>query len=175
MEVVFHIERTAVGIDEFNQAPTEELRPTLLACCDVERFADALLAGRPYADEDAVVAAANRVASDLTPDEVERALAAHPRIGDRAEGDAREAGWSRSEQGGVSRDAETQAALAEGNRAYEARFDRVFLICATGLGGEEILAALRARLSHDDATEAAVVADELRKIAVLRVRKVLHR
>ena len=60
--------------------------------------------------------------------------------------------------------------LLEGNRAYEERFGRVFLICATGLGGDEILAALRDRLGNDDATEAAVVADELRKIALLRLR-----
>ena len=50
---------------------------------------------------------------------------------------------------------------------------QVFLICATGLSAEEIVASARERLGNDDATEAAVVADELRKIALLRLRKVL--
>ncbi len=67
----------------------------------------------------------------------------------------------------------TRRALVEANRAYEERFGRVFLICATGLSSDEILAALRARLDNDPAREADVVADELRRIAVLRVRKLV--
>ena len=50
----------------------------------------------------------------------------------------------------------------------------MFLICATGLGGDEILASLRKRLGNDDATEEAVVAEELRKIALLRLRKLVE-
>jgi 2-oxo-4-hydroxy-4-carboxy-5-ureidoimidazoline decarboxylase len=38
---------------------------------------------------------------------------------------------------------------------------------------EEVLASLRARLANDGPTEDAVVAGELRRIAVLRLRKVL--
>ncbi|UUZ59851.1 2-oxo-4-hydroxy-4-carboxy-5-ureidoimidazoline decarboxylase [Nocardioides sp. B-3] len=105
--------------------------------------------------------------------DVDRALAAHPRIGERAEGAGTEASRSRAEQADVSRDTDTEQALAEGNRAYEDRFGRVFLICATGLSGAEIPASLRARLGHDDAIEQAVVTEELRKIALLRLRKVL--
>ncbi|MDP3893302.1 2-oxo-4-hydroxy-4-carboxy-5-ureidoimidazoline decarboxylase, partial [Nocardioides sp.] len=105
--------------------------------------------------------------------DIDRALAAHPRIGERAAGSGTEAAWSRGEQAAVSRDSETDRQLAEGNRAYEERFGRVFLICASGLSAEEILAALRTRLGHDEATEQAVVADELRKIALLRLGKVM--
>ncbi|MGH3358283.1 MAG: 2-oxo-4-hydroxy-4-carboxy-5-ureidoimidazoline decarboxylase [Nocardioidaceae bacterium] len=50
----------------------------------------------------------------------------------------------------------------------------MFLICATGLDAEQILAALRLRMRNDAETEAGVVADELRKIALLRLRKVLE-
>jgi 2-oxo-4-hydroxy-4-carboxy-5-ureidoimidazoline decarboxylase len=64
--------------------------------------------------------------------------------------------------------------LAAGNREYEKRFDRVFLICATGLSAAEMLASLRERLTHDPVTEAAVVREELRKIALLRLGKVLE-
>ena len=102
-----------------------------------------------------------------------RRLAAHPRIGEKAAGNGAEAAWSREEQSAVEQDAAVQQALAEGNRAYEQRFDRVFLICATGRSGEEVLADLRSRLGNDEATEAAVVADELRKIALLRLRRVV--
>lgn len=160
-------------VSRFNQAPAEELTDVLLACCDVPSWARAVLDQRPYDGVEALLDAADDAARALTTVDVDRALAAHPRIGQRAAGDAGTAAWSRQEQAGVSRSSETQAALAEGNRAYEERFGRVFLICATGLSGEQILASLRSRLDNDDDTEAAVVADELRKIALLRLRKVV--
>lgn len=162
-----------MNLAELNAAPADDLRTTLLACCDVPSWAGAVLDGRPYADTAALLATADRAARSFTPAEVDRALAAHPRIGERAQGRDTGAAWSRQEQSGVSRDERTQAELVVANRDYEDRFGRVFLVCATGLSAEEILAAARARLGHDDATEDAVVADELRKIALLRLRKVL--
>jgi len=63
--------------------------------------------------------------------------------------------------------------LAEANRAYEQRFGRVFLICASGRSAEAILTAARTRLANDAVTESRVVADELRQIALLRLRKVI--
>ncbi|HJQ05395.1 MAG TPA: 2-oxo-4-hydroxy-4-carboxy-5-ureidoimidazoline decarboxylase [Nocardioides sp.] len=162
-----------MGLDHVNTAPAAELLPALLACCDVPRWAEAILAGRPYADPADVTATADRAARAFTPEEVDRALAAHPRIGERAEGAHAEAAWSRQEQAGVATTTDVQEALAAGNRAYEERFGRVFLICATGLGADEVLANLRTRLEHDSETEAGVVADELRKIALLRLDRVL--
>lgn len=157
----------------FNEKPADELTDQLLTCCDVPSWADAVLADRPYADVDDVLATADRAARALTTDEVDRALAAHPRIGERTGGADTGAAWSRQEQSGVDSQAETRDALAEANRNYEQRFGRVFLICASGLSGDEILDRLRERLGNEAATEAAVVADELRKIALLRLRKVL--
>ena len=50
---------------------------------------------------------------------------------------------------------------------------RPFYVCATGMSGEEMLAALRDRLDNDPDTERKVATTELRKITVLRVRKAL--
>jgi 2-oxo-4-hydroxy-4-carboxy-5-ureidoimidazoline decarboxylase len=163
-----------VDLQEFNSAPDDRLRPLLAACCDVPRWVDGVLAGRPYSEEAALKQVADRGLRDLDDSEVDRALAAHPRIGDRASGPSTEAAWSRHEQSGVGDDPEVRAALAAGNREYEKRFDRVFLICATGLSAAEMLASLRERLTHDPVTEAAVVREELRKIALLRLGKVLE-
>lgn len=157
----------------FNSTASEHLRPVLLACCDVPAWADAVLAGRPYADLDSLLTVADSAARTFTAEDVDRALAAHPRIGERADGSSVDAKWSRGEQSGVSQDLATAAALMAGNQAYEQRFGRVFLICATGLSAEQILAALQARLGNDDETEAATVAEELRKIAILRLRKAI--
>ncbi|HET8605341.1 MAG TPA: 2-oxo-4-hydroxy-4-carboxy-5-ureidoimidazoline decarboxylase [Marmoricola sp.] len=160
-----------MDLDQFNAAPAAGLRPQLLACCDVPAWADALLQGRPYDDLDALLATADEAARGFSRADVERALAQHPRIGERVAGRSTESRWSRQEQSGV--DTEAQEALLEGNRAYENRFGRVFLICATGLSAEQILQNLHSRLGNDDGTEAGVVAEELRKIALLRLRKVV--
>jgi 2-oxo-4-hydroxy-4-carboxy-5-ureidoimidazoline decarboxylase len=161
-----------VSLEELNAASDEAVTATLLACCDVPSWAAAVRARRPYADEHALLRVADDAARALGPEDVDRALAAHPRIGERAEGAGRSASWSRQEQSGVADG--TRQTLLEGNRTYEDRFGRVFLICAAGLDGQQILRALRERLGHDDATEAAVVADELRKIALIRLRKALE-
>ena len=162
-----------MNLDHFNTAPPSELEPALLACCDVPRWVGAVLTARPYADGQALVRVADAAAREFTPAEVERALAAHPRIGERAEGKHAEAAWSREEQAGVATTSDVQEALVRGNREYEERFGRVFLICATGLDAGQVLTALRERLHNDEATEAAAVAEELRKIALLRLERVV--
>lgn len=158
---------------EFNAAPDEELTHVLRACCDVPQWAAAVRGGRPYSDVADLLAVADQASRALTDADVNHALAAHPRIGERAQGDGKEATWSRREQQGVERSDRTATELLDGNRAYEDRFGRVFLICASGKSGDQILAALRARLDNDEETEAAVVADELRQIALLRLRDVV--
>ena len=68
----------------------------------------------------------------------------------------------------------SQEALREGNLAYEERFGRVFLIRAAGRSAEEMLAEVRRRLGNDDAAEAAEARDQLRQIALLRLRSSLE-
>ncbi len=162
-----------MDLQEFNSAPDDRLRPLLAACCDVPRWVDGILSGRPYGDVEELTQTADKAVRELDASEVEQALAAHPRIGDRAAGAGTEAAWSRNEQSGVGDDPEVRAALAAGNREYEERFGRVFLICATGLSAQEMLTSLRQRLTHDEVAEAAVVQEELRKIALLRLAKVV--
>ena len=86
----------------------------------------------------------------------------------------REAAWSAAEQSGMANaTADTRAALVEANRAYEERFGNVFLIFATGKTDEQMLAAARERLHHDDATERETVRAELEQIVLLRISKLL--
>ena len=163
-----------MDLQEFNSAPADRLRPALAACCDVPCWVDGLLAKRPYGDLAALIAVADQSLRELDDDEVDCALQAHPRIGDRPQGAGTEASWSRKEQSGVGEDPEIRESLADGNRKYEQRFGRVFLICATGLSAQEMLTSLRQRLTHDESTEAAVVHQELHKIALLRLGKVVE-
>lgn len=65
-------------------------------------------------------------------------------------------------------DRQLAEALRLGNADYEARFGRV-LIRAKGRSVEEILEALRQRLTHSDAEETAVALEQLREITLLRL------
>lgn len=163
-----------MALSEFNAAPALAATAWLTECCDVPSWVAAVRDGRPYDEVEDALDVADKAARSFTEADVDRALTAHPRIGERATGLGREAAWSRQEQSGVARDAETQDALREANLAYEEKFGRVFLICATGLTSDEVLTSLHERLGNDEAAEAAVVADELRKIALLRLLKVLE-
>ncbi|WP_433467774.1 2-oxo-4-hydroxy-4-carboxy-5-ureidoimidazoline decarboxylase [Spirillospora sp. CA-128828] len=146
----------------------------LAACCASRRWVGAI-AGRSYADLGALRAASERALDDLEWADVEEALAAHPRIGERVEAATREAGWSRGEQSGMDgAAADVQAALIEGNRAYERRFGHVFLICASGLPALEMLGDLLERLGNDVETERDVVRRELAKIVDLRLAKLVE-
>jgi 2-oxo-4-hydroxy-4-carboxy-5-ureidoimidazoline decarboxylase len=154
-----------VTLASFNAAPEQEAQAEMLACCASRRFAAAMAAGRPYPSPAAAEAAVETVFGSLTWPDVLEAMDAHPRIG------ARVSGPSAAEQSGVADD--SRAALQAGNAAYEERFGHVFLVCATGLSGEQMLAALRQRLANDETSERLVATAELRKITVLRVRKAL--
>jgi 2-oxo-4-hydroxy-4-carboxy-5-ureidoimidazoline decarboxylase len=166
----------------FNALPAERAELELLACGAAPAWAQAVAAGRPYPDLAAALAAADAATAKLSWDEVLQALAAHPRIGQRPptrpgahpDGAGREAAWSRREQSGMdTAGEETAAALVAANQAYEERFGHIFLIFASGRTPAEMLAAARTRVRHDPATERLVVREELRKIARLRLERLL--
>ncbi|AGZ44569.1 2-oxo-4-hydroxy-4-carboxy-5-ureidoimidazoline decarboxylase [Actinoplanes friuliensis] len=163
------------GIETFNSLPAGELEADLLAVCAAPAWGRTVAALRPYPSKEALLTAAGTAARGLSWPEVVQGLSAHPRIGERAQGDSKEAAWSRREQSAAagSADEETRAALIAANHAYEDKFGHVFLIFASGKSQEEILAAARARIGNDEATERAVVTGELGKIALLRLERLI--
>ncbi|MGW4523142.1 2-oxo-4-hydroxy-4-carboxy-5-ureidoimidazoline decarboxylase [Amycolatopsis sp. NPDC004378] len=151
-------------LTDFNAADATEVRPALTACLAVPRWVDAILDHRPYASLGALQAAADL---PLSSDEIRQAMAAHPRIGEKPKQAGTEGDWSRSEQSGV----DNADAFAAANAEYEAKFGHVYLVCASGRSGEELLKILESRLDNDPATELAVAGRELLKIAELRLAK----
>lgn len=148
----------------------EELRSALLACCHAPAWADRLAARRPFATLEALLAASDAELAASDEADVDAALAAHPRIGERPSG-----ADSRREQSAVlAGGADVLTGLAEGNRAYEERFGHVYLVCAAGRSGEELLAVLRSRLGNDPATERSVLRGELAAITRLRLTRLVE-
>jgi 2-oxo-4-hydroxy-4-carboxy-5-ureidoimidazoline decarboxylase len=162
---------------EFNAMPVPDAERMLLTCAHVPRWAADVVAARPFPDVEGMLEAARAAATGWTDAEVQAALDRHPRIGeapaavDAPGGGPAEATLSRQEQSGVDgTDPEVRRRLAEGNRRYEDRFGHVFLIRAAGRDSADILAALEQRLTNAPDVERLVVGDQLREIAVLRLR-----
>jgi 2-oxo-4-hydroxy-4-carboxy-5-ureidoimidazoline decarboxylase len=161
----------AYTLAAFNAAPAEVAEQDLLACCASGSFAKTIADGRPYPGTTALRDAVDAAVKGLSWDEIAASINAHPRIGERTP----DGGWSAAEQSGAaSASDQVRQALADGNLAYEKRFGYVFLICAAGLSGQDMLNQLQARLGNDQEAERAVVRQELLKITRLRLTKLLR-
>jgi 2-oxo-4-hydroxy-4-carboxy-5-ureidoimidazoline decarboxylase len=162
------VSTNGAAVAAFNALPAAEATRQLLTCLDVRRWAQEVADGRPYADLAALTAKAEAAAAVLSDGELTAALARHPRIGERA-GAGHDAAFSAREQASVDPDDEIGARISAGNRDYERRFGRVFLIRAACRGAAEILAELQRRLGNDEPTERAETVTQLREIALLRL------
>jgi 2-oxo-4-hydroxy-4-carboxy-5-ureidoimidazoline decarboxylase len=150
----------------------------ILPCCGSQAWAAEMAARRPFADIDAVLSVADTVWMGLPESAWDEAFASHPRIGQqRPGGDATPEAleWSRAEQtAAASQDGAVQDALVEGNRRYEERFGRIFIVCAQGRAATEILALLEKRLGNDPRVELLEAVEEQRRIMQLRLHKWLN-
>lgn len=134
-------------------------RQKFLQCCGSTRWADAMVAARPFVSVEETAA---RIWKNCTREDILEAFAAHPKIGDHE---------GASEQSGVCTASKaTLEELARLNREYEARFGYNYIVCATGKSGEELLDLLRERLHHEPAREFAIAAEEQRLITQLRLK-----
>ena len=173
----------------------------LLRCCGSQRWAQRMVAARPFADADTMSDVADDIWWSLDAADWLGAFAAHPRIGDGGDAGAGEAGragaaggaggaeragragtagqgtagWSGQEQARVADAAATvRQRLDDLNREYEARFGYIFIVSATGRSAEEMLGILERRLQNDPGEELQAAAEEQRTITRLRLMKLLE-
>jgi 2-oxo-4-hydroxy-4-carboxy-5-ureidoimidazoline decarboxylase len=161
--------------ERWNELPTEAAIAELLSSCGSRAWARAVAKRRPYAVPEALFSAAEIAWQALGPEDWMEAFQSHPRIGERhAERNttATSAAWSAAEQRNVQQaDVKLRRAIEEGNRRYEERFGRIFIVCATGKQPAEILAILERRLANDDDSELRESANQQAQILQLRLRK----
>lgn len=164
----------ATSLAQFNAMPGDLAAELVLSCCAAPAWAGTVAGGRPYADRAAVLEAAERAMALLPWDQILQALAAHPRIGEKASGESQESAWSRREQASMGEANEgTKAQLAQANRDYEARFGHIFLIFASGRSPVEMMDELQRRLANDEQAEQEEVRGALTRIALLRLERLL--
>ncbi|MDI9224073.1 2-oxo-4-hydroxy-4-carboxy-5-ureidoimidazoline decarboxylase [Pantoea sp. EA-12] len=161
-----------MDLASFNQAAEADAQAAIAHCVAIPGWQQALVAARPFDDLTALHSAADRLAQNWQREELEQALSAHPRIGEKAQGVGKEASLSRNEQSAMQQaDGALQFAMLAGNQSYEQRFGRVFLIRAKGRSGEEMLAELQRRLNNNDETEQQEALTQLREITLLRLKE----
>jgi OHCU decarboxylase len=162
----------------WNELPPEAAAAQVLPCCGSPAWARQLAGRRPLPAEAALLSASDQIWRQLQPGDWMEAFSKHPRIGERQAppaAAAQSAAWSAEEQGQVARAADVvRKELAAGNRAYEERFGRVFIVCASGRSAQQMLEILRRRLQNDDRAELCEAAEEQRQITNLRLKKWLN-
>jgi 2-oxo-4-hydroxy-4-carboxy-5-ureidoimidazoline decarboxylase len=147
----------------------------LRRCCGAERWVASMSGRRPFASTEELLGAADQEWQKLGREDYLEAFAQHPQIGEDLQALRQRfgatLGLASQEQAGVAAaDDAKLLALREGNREYLSRFGFIFIVCASGKSAEQMLAALRARLTHDSEAELRVAAAEQAKITRLRLQ-----
>jgi 2-oxo-4-hydroxy-4-carboxy-5-ureidoimidazoline decarboxylase len=158
-----------------------EAAEEILPCCGSYAWAAEMAARRPIASRAALEVIADAVWLGLPESAWKEAFASHRRMGQREAGGAATGrateislAWSKEEQSAVSPEESVHAALEEGNRRYEAKFGRTFLMRASGRSAEEILTLLEQRLGYDVKVELHETAEQQRQIMQLRLKRWLE-
>ena len=164
-------------LSHWNMLDPESAVASILPCCGSTRWAKKLVELRPIADEQELVERSGSIWQSLAPEDWYEAFQSHPRIGEksRESSTAQSSAWSSGEQSGMMSSTSTvREALERGNRAYEQRFGRIYVVCATGKSAEEMLSDLQRRLKNDPETELLEAVEQQRQITRLRLGKWLQ-
>lgn len=159
----------------WNALPVDEAAHEILPCCGSRAWAERLAAQRPFSTPESLFCASDAVWLTLDQSAWRQAFDSHPRIGQQhaQSATAQSLTWSSGEQSTVTatQDDTMKPALAEGNRDYEAKFGRIFLVCASGKSTREILAILRERMGNTPEQELREAVEQQRQITQLRLRR----
>jgi 2-oxo-4-hydroxy-4-carboxy-5-ureidoimidazoline decarboxylase len=157
----------------WNELDAPAAAAAILPCNGSQTWAENLTALRPFQTSFDLTCTADIVWRTLSPSDQQQAFDSHPRIGEQhaKAATAQSLSWSSAEQSTAALTADTQAELAAANRAYEEKFGRIFIVCATGKSAAEMLVILRARLSNDAPTELREACEQQRQITQIRLRK----
>ncbi len=172
--------RERSGMRYLRAMPDPQLESALRSCCGSTTWVEKMIAERASFT---TLAALEKIATDIwnacSPADWDEAFKAHPRIGEKkAEGHQSKTAqaWSAKEQSLVTEaNPAVLEELREVNKAYEERFGRIYIVCATGKSAEELLAIAKERMRSDPETELRRAADEQRRITKLRLGKLVLR
>jgi 2-oxo-4-hydroxy-4-carboxy-5-ureidoimidazoline decarboxylase len=161
---------------EWNSLGLDDAADLILPCNGSPVWATLVAYNRPFDSPEALFATSDRIWRSLPEEDWKEAFDSHPRLGEQKAkaATAQSLNWSAGEQSAANPDDAVREALAQGNREYEEKFGRIFLLCATGRSAQEMLTILLHRMQNDAETELREAAEQQRLITQLRLRKWLQ-
>ena len=158
---------------DWNALELDAAAEVVLPCNGSAVWATLLAYNRPFGTPNDLLVTSDNIWESLPEDDWQQAFDSHPRIGEHKAKAATEQSlkWSAGEQSAAGIDVATQDKLAAANKEYEQKFERIFIVCASGKSAAEMLAILKNRLANDAATELKEAAEQQRQITQLRLRK----
>lgn len=150
------VEGTDAAVERLNAMEAEELATRLAHCCGSSRWVREVMARRPFAGRDAVLAAAEAAWRALDGPEWR---AAHAAVGERPI---------------PAGDEGTRAATHLALRLYTERFGLNFIAAQEQLTAEELLMRIRIRLGHEVLAETRKARAEQRIITRRRLERLLE-
>ena len=164
-------------LDELNRLGEADAYLAFEKCCGASRWVSAMVATRPFASMEQLLAVSDETWEDCKLKDVLEAFEHHPRIGDvesLAKNYANTKAWASGEQSGVEgADRAILEQLAKANAEYEEKFEHIFIVCAAGKSAAEMLDLLEDRLHNEPGDEMLIAAEEQNKITHLRLKKLL--
>jgi allantoicase len=165
--------RAAAMVHWLNGLDARALEAALLNCCGSSAWVRDVMSQSQFAGAEQLIKAAENAFTHLKNEDWLEAFRHHPRLGEsetKAPSSTTAQKWSAREQSGISgAKSDIVAELTVANREYEARFGYIFIVCASGKSGDEIIRLLRARLTNSPDAEIKIAAEEQRKITRLRL------
>jgi len=160
-------------LENWNALDPDSAANAILPCNGSRAWAEQMAGLRPFATPFDLTCTADIIWRSLPEKVWQQAFDSHPRIGEHQakSATAESLKWSAGEQSAANPDEQIKAALAAGNRAYEEKFGRIFIVCATGKSAAQMLAILNERMANDPATELREAAEQQRQITQIRLRK----
>jgi 2-oxo-4-hydroxy-4-carboxy-5-ureidoimidazoline decarboxylase len=164
-------------LEKLNSLSKPQAHDWLSQTCAAEHWISLMVDARPYKNIEDLLKQARNNWQQMGTDDLLEAFTAHPMIGDvnslRVKFSATKATASHEQSGAAAADEDTLQELSKLNFQYLGQNGFIFIICATGLSADTMLAALKARISNDTATELSIAGEEQIKITLLRLQKAL--
>ncbi|MFR4189942.1 MAG: 2-oxo-4-hydroxy-4-carboxy-5-ureidoimidazoline decarboxylase [Corynebacterium variabile] len=157
-------------LGELNKMSREQISALIGDLLYNPTLGEEIAAAAPFRSPEHLLDVAHRELLRMPRVEVLTSIQAHPTLGEQTTDI-----YSREEQSFILESPpEVLAEVADLCRRYEERFHHLFLVCAQGIGGHEVLRLLRRRLDNPTVTEWETTVRELGRINTLRLRSVVR-
>lgn len=165
---------SAMTLAAFNQLSDDAMTQALIGCCHCRGWVQRVISQRPFLEVDVLRSVFAHAWAQATEAEILEAFQGHPQIGDLQALRNKYQSTATAEQGQIAgADESVLLVLQARNNTYREKFGFIFIVCATGKSAAQMLSLLDERLPNNRAQELINGAAEQRKIALLRLEKLI--